>query len=448
MKIFYTVLLALFVIPLIAQTHTFTGVGGSTSWHTAANWSANSVPTNASDVLIPDGFEVDVTSSAAAQTLSLTGSGTLNLKANISVTETFGIESVALLNYEKGNLSASTLNNNGTIRFLSNQIKTLTTIVLNNNSQMEFVDSNTINLSGTVVINNMSGGVMDILANGALSRQNGAVATLINDGIIRKYTENGDFGNFYMILDVVNNNILDVKEDNQLLFLSPQASLHNTSTGILSGTGVFDITSSFINQGTVSPGGDEVGTLTFINTFILEDGTLLLDIEGPDNHDKIDAFSTGALSGLIAVQSLENSDLEDVFSIITTGFFIESCSFPSEFDYDDGTGLLATFGVQCDDVELAIKLNSLKLIGFDEYKDLNFSITPNPINQEATIVINVSLLQSTQLNIYSISGEKVRTVSIDSENTTFNRDSLADGMYFAQLVSEGKVIATEKMIIK
>jgi hypothetical protein len=37
---------------------------------------------------------------------------------------------------------------------------------------------------------------------------------------------------------------------------------------------------------------------------------------------------------------------------------------------------------------------------------------------------------------------------LDSDTSAFKRDSLADGMYFVQLVSEGKVISTEKIILQ
>lgn len=40
----------------LAQTHTWTGGAGTTDWHNPMNWSPMSVPTAASQVLIPAGL--------------------------------------------------------------------------------------------------------------------------------------------------------------------------------------------------------------------------------------------------------------------------------------------------------------------------------------------------------------------------------------------------------
>jgi len=449
MRYFLFLLVLLTTHLVTAQTHTFTASGGTTDWHTATNWSANTVPTTTSIVEIPDGFEVDISTSAVSQSITLSGSGTLNVAANLSVSEILSIEAVAVFNYEQGDLSAGTLDNFGTIRLLTNQQKEIVNTVINNHSRMDFIDSNNIDLSGTVVINNLENGVMDILANGGLSRQNGATTTLINDGFIKKYTENGDFGNFYMILDVINNNMLEVVEDNQLLFLSPQASLHNTSTGVLTGTGVFDITSSFINEGTVSPGGDEIGELTFINTFNLDGGILDIDIEDVNSFDKISVLGSAIMTGNINLDiQQDNLEFEEEVAILSSNFTINDCNFPEDVIIEYGCCDIYTYSFLCEPNDLKVKLTGILFIGVVEFDKLKFSITPNPISEQGKISLDLGVVESPTLEVFDLSGKKVKTISITSASTIFNRGTLADGMYFAQLISEGKVITTEKLILK
>jgi hypothetical protein len=448
LKIF-VILCSVFVAsPLFAQTHTFNGTGGTTDWHTASNWSASTVPSNVSTVLIPDGFEVNINATATSETLTLSGSGTLILAATLSVSEIFSIENVAVFSFEDGDLSAGTIENNGTMRFANSEFKTIANTVINNHSQMNFMNSNIVNLSGTVTINNGIEGTMDILANGGLTQENDATATLINDGVVRKYTENGDFGSFYMILDVVNNHIIEIAEDSQYLFLTPSVSFHNTSTGILTGTGVFDITSPFLNEGTVSPGGDEIGELRFINTFNLDGGVLEIDIASPTEFDTIVVTGSPDMEGSILLDVSYFPEDFNMSTILTSQFSIANCTFPSQIKYDTGDATFFVYEIICNENTLILDLVEVYFIGVTAYNDLNFSITPNPMNQEALITLETSQVNTPQLVMYSMAGKKVKTVSLDSDTTVFNRDTLADGLYFVQLVSEGKIISTEKIILQ
>jgi hypothetical protein len=334
------------------------------------------------------------------------------------------------------------------MRFSNPEFKTIANTIINNHSQMNFINSNIVNLSGTVTINNDIEGTMDILANGGLTQENGAAATLINDGVVRKYTENGAFGSFYMILDVVNNHIIEIAEDSQYLFLTPNVSFHNTSTGILAGTGVFDITSPFLNEGTVSPGGDAIGELRFINTFNLNGGVLEIDIESPTAFDTIVVTGSPDMEGSILLDVSYFPEDFNMSTILTSQFSITNCTFPSQIKYDTDDASFFVYEVVCNENALILDLVEIYFISVDAYNDLSFSMTPNPINQEALITLNISQVNAPQLVIYSMAGKKVKTVLLDSNTTIFKRDSLADGVYFVQLVSEGKVISTEKIILQ
>ncbi|EDM45116.1 CHU large protein; uncharacterized [unidentified eubacterium SCB49] len=449
MRLFYLLFAFLVSTGLFSQTHIFTSNGGTTDWHTAANWSANTVPNNASTVLIPDGFEVDITASATANSISLTGSGTLVLASDLSVSEILNIGAIAVLNFEDGNLAANTIENNGTIRFVNPEYKTISNTVINNYSRMNFIDSNTINLAGIVTINNQDTGVIDILANGSLSQENNGTATLINNGVVQKYAQAGDFGSFYMILNVVNNNSIDIAQDSQFLFLTPQVTFHNTSTGTLSGTGTFDITSPFLNEGAISPGGDfEVGNLNFTNTFNLNGGVLKIDINSPTEYDTIQVTGAADMDGSISLNIDYYPEDFTTFPILTSLFTIENCSFPSQITFNTGYQEFYVFDILCNENSLELDLTEIYYIGVEEHKNLNFTISPNPIAQEATVTLNQNQLKEPQLVLYNMLGSKVKNIPLEADHTIFNPDNLQSGMYFAQLISEGKTIRTEKIIIK
>ena len=71
--------LCFFSISSIAGTVTFTGGGDGTSWEDAANWDAG-VPGNNDDAVIPDGFDVSLSSVDRVQSLEIQGSSSMTLE--------------------------------------------------------------------------------------------------------------------------------------------------------------------------------------------------------------------------------------------------------------------------------------------------------------------------------------------------------------------------------
>lgn len=75
------------------------------------------------------------------------------------------------------------------------------------------------------------------------------------------------------------------------------------------------------------------------------------------------------------------------------------------------------------------------------------SIYPNPFNDFTTIQSN-SIFHKAELTLYSVLGQKVKTINrISGNEIKIDRDNLPSGIYFIRLVQDNNTITTEKLII-
>ncbi len=140
------------------------------------------MPNSTSDVLIPDGYEVDITTPSIANRILLQGSAQLTVSNNLTLQEGMDIDIVAQLNYSDGTITGGIIENEGVIRFENPQPKLISNVVINNYNLMYFADSNIVNIGNGSIINNTETGMMEMLANGGLTRQGTTDATLNNFG--------------------------------------------------------------------------------------------------------------------------------------------------------------------------------------------------------------------------------------------------------------------------
>ncbi len=80
----------------------------------------------------------------------------------------------------------------------------------------------------------------------------------------------------------------------------------------------------------------------------------------------------------------------------------------------------------------------------------NITIFPNPISTTGTIQINETLkVKNAEMKIVDVMGRVVKTISsIQSNEFTFDRDKLSDGIYFYQLVQDSTIISNGKLVIE
>lgn len=448
--------LLIFQSTLIAQSHIWTGNGGDQDWFNAANWSANTVPDPSSDVIIDQQFSVMVTGQPVIVTnIGLFGNAALNLNTDFTAYEQFRITAGATLIWNKGGfIGGAVIQNNGNILITSTEEKHLTGANLENSGWIDIISIGLLRLNDSPKITNTTTGVFQINGAGSLTHQSGN-PVFDNEGLVRK-VGGVAAGASYMILEMNNGGVIDIGENQTFLFLSALGALNNMETGKMTGTGTYDITAPFITHGTISPGGGDVGKLDFVNNFSLNPQTKLrFDIFGPNSgeYDVISVTGSPDLNGELLVRIVHTPAIGEEFTIITANN-INSCNFPTQITSTIGTGPHYLFDVICDNT-------SVKLRVVEEVLDVNefaseayeFYVQPNPASETINVVFNTSegsTFQSEKLSLalINILGQEVKSVENFSEaNNKIQRGDLGSGIYFLQLSSEEKVLATTKVVV-
>jgi len=98
----------------------------------------------------------------------------------------------------------------------------------------------------------------------------------------------------------------------------------------------------------------------------------------------------------------------------------------------------------CDSI---ITTNLSVLTGISDYSTyLQFTIYPNPFTSQTTIALNEDYKKAT-IKIIDVIGKEVKSINFSGKQYILERDDLKTGMYFIQVISENKIIATNKILI-
>ena len=76
---------------------------------------------------------------------------------------------------------------------------------------------------------------------------------------------------------------------------------------------------------------------------------------------------------------------------------------------------------------------------------ISVTLFPNPFHVSAVLRTN---RMSREFKIYNSLGILVRSESLNNESTIINRGSLADGIYFYQLITNDRQMTTGKFVIE
>ena len=177
---------------IVAQTNTWDG-SNSLSWGDAANWSLNSIPSSANDVIIPTGSTISIDVAANVNSINIQGNSTVTLNNNLTFTNasTFQIGTTIIWNF--GTLSGGgTLTNKGIMNLNTISGKFITaSVVLNNEGTINFNALGDLFVNNGT-INNQSTGIIDFKVDAADIIFSSAGSHILNNsGLIKKSAGTG-----------------------------------------------------------------------------------------------------------------------------------------------------------------------------------------------------------------------------------------------------------------
>ena len=83
----------------------------------------------------------------------------------------------------------------------------------------------------------------------------------------------------------------------------------------------------------------------------------------------------------------------------------------------------------------------------NERIDLPMTIAPNPFSSKAIVTFHQPVLDG-QAQLTSLTGQLVRTYNVSGTQLTIQKDELAPGIYFFNVVTEAGVSAAQKLIVQ
>lgn len=95
------------------------------------------------------------------------------------------------------------------------------------------------------------------------------------------------------------------------------------------------------------------------------------------------------------------------------------------------------------ELDLSLNINEHSLS-----KQIDFIVYPNPTNSFVNIEVNTLNQQSVDVQLFDVMGRKIQEQISIVNNTSFNVNNLADGIYFISIVQNGVSVATSKVIVQ
>lgn len=88
-------------------------------------------------------------------------------------------------------------------------------------------------------------------------------------------------------------------------------------------------------------------------------------------------------------------------------------------------------------------------VGFADNENTTDAVTvyPNPFSATATIVLNdASQISNCEMSLYNVYGQEVLKSTLNTQSTTLDTSKLPSGIYFYQVIGNGKMIQSGKLI--
>jgi len=92
--------------------------------------------------------------------------------------------------------------------------------------------------------------------------------------------------------------------------------------------------------------------------------------------------------------------------------------------------------------------NSVYTIGLFDFKQVQFSMFPNPMQNETTInIANEYSISSGKIIIFNILGKAVKSFPIHTNKITINRENLSAGVYIVNITSNKGFFGSKRLIV-
>lgn len=281
---------------------------------------------------------------------------------------------------------------------------------------------------------------------------------LFNNGGLVQILNNSSFE--ISNINLTNSNTIDIKQGD--FILNDDSSFENyyyfddyggwgEYYGEVLGSGTFKFPSynpQTVNNNAIfspEPGVTSINTINFSQN---STGFIKIDIDNLTSFDTVINTGTTFFEGDFEVNLNFTPDIGDEFIVFQTGTEISNCSpeLTTSTEYNNNTFI---FDVICNPNNITLKL--VEILAIEDYNltDYNFYIYPNPVSETAIFNISINDIDNPSVYIYNILGQNVYQMEIiRNSQPKFIRNNLPNGVYFAQLKSNSKLLAVTKMVLK
>lgn len=179
-----------------------------------------------------------------------------------------------------------------------------------------------------------------------------------------------------------------------------------------------------------------------------------------------DGFGTLILPGLTYYNVARTCDLVHFSYNYGLGSLSKGYSYTYKWYSDSIKFPLLTFTIETDSsfqsypgpgiwianpIKKTILVNGVNRVGINSltFNNNNFVVYPNPSSELAVIKFNNTLKENCTLIVSTMQGQVVRTITnITQEKVEIERQNLVSGLYYFQLRTDKRVVATGKLIIE
>jgi WD40 repeat protein len=88
--------------------------------------------------------------------------------------------------------------------------------------------------------------------------------------------------------------------------------------------------------------------------------------------------------------------------------------------------------------------------GIESLSASNFQISPNPVRNEFTVTLTDEMIPSekSHLSLYTVEGKFIKSIPVTSRETIVKRGKLTAGIYICELNLDGKILASQKILVE